>query len=167
MAKNERSKPAFFGQMAISQWRNFDPRPWASEIRDEEVLQCARGAVFAFGPAMYAQDVVTGVKDLGKDVGKGTKKVAKGTEKAADAPKDAATATGTDKADKTTTPKRPLTRPPPRKVNGARQQQCPASVGMGHSCLLRIRDQHNCICRFFAGTVDATAVIRRERLLSP
>ncbi len=32
------------------------------------------GAVLAFGPAMYAQDVVTGVKDVGKDIGKGTKK---------------------------------------------------------------------------------------------
>ena len=41
-------------------------------------------AVLAFAPAMMAQDVVTGVKDLGKDVDKGTKKAAKGSEKAAD-----------------------------------------------------------------------------------
>ena len=61
-------------------------------------------AVLAFAPAMMAQDVVTGVKDLGKDVDKGTKKAAKGSEKAADktadATKDAAkdTAHGTKKA---------------------------------------------------------------------
>ena len=43
------------------------------------------GAVLAFGPAMYAQDVVTGVKDVGKDIGQGTKKAA---DKTADATKD-------------------------------------------------------------------------------
>src|SRR5664279_2881501 len=61
------------------------------------------GAALAFGPALYAQDVVTGVKDLGKDIDKGAKATAKGTKKAADktadATKDAskATAKGTVK----------------------------------------------------------------------
>ena len=40
------------------------------------------GIALVFGPALYAQDVVTGVKDLGKDVDKGTKKT--GDAKAAD-----------------------------------------------------------------------------------
>jgi hypothetical protein len=31
------------------------------------------GAILAAGPAMFAHDVVTGVKDLGKDVDKGAK----------------------------------------------------------------------------------------------
>ena len=35
------------------------------------------GAALAFGPAMYAQDVVTGAKDLGKDVDKGAKATVK------------------------------------------------------------------------------------------
>ena len=47
------------------------------------------GVALTFGPALFAQDVVTGVKDAGKDIGKGTKKVAKGTEKAADKTADA------------------------------------------------------------------------------
>jgi hypothetical protein len=51
------------------------------------------GTALMFGPALYAQDVVTGVKDLGKD----TKKAA---DKTADATVDAskATAKGTKKA---------------------------------------------------------------------
>ena len=35
------------------------------------------GAVLAFGPAMYAEDVVHAVKDVGKNIDKGTKKAAK------------------------------------------------------------------------------------------
>ena len=51
------------------------------------------GVVLALGPAIFAQDVVTGVKDASKDVAKGTEKGAKatvkGTEKAADKTADA------------------------------------------------------------------------------
>jgi hypothetical protein len=47
------------------------------------------GAVLAIGPAMLTQDVVTGVKDVGKDIDKGAKKPAKGTEEAADKTADA------------------------------------------------------------------------------
>src|ERR1017187_8352021 len=55
------------------------------------------GTALAFGPALYAQDVVTGVKDASKDVAHGTKKAA---DKTADATVDAskATAKGTKKA---------------------------------------------------------------------
>ena len=50
----------------------------------KKFLIAVMGAVLVFGSAMYAQDVVTGAKDLGKDVDKGAKKAAKDTEKAAD-----------------------------------------------------------------------------------
>jgi hypothetical protein len=62
------------------------------------------GTALMFGPALYAQDVVTGVKDLSKDVDKGAKKTGDATKKAADKTADAtvdaskATAKGTKKA---------------------------------------------------------------------
>jgi hypothetical protein len=37
----------------------------------KKFMIAAIGVALAFGPALYAQDVVTGVKDLGKDVDKG------------------------------------------------------------------------------------------------
>ena len=61
----------------------------------------AVGMALAFGPPMYAQDVATGVKDVGKDVGKGTKKAA---DKTADATVDTSktVAKGTEKGAKAT-----------------------------------------------------------------
>jgi hypothetical protein len=48
----------------------------------KRILTAVVGAALAIAPALYAQDVVTGVRDVSKDVAHGTKKAA---DKTADA----------------------------------------------------------------------------------
>src|ERR1035441_6950866 len=85
------------GYLMTEEFLRFDGSIELGRFIMKKFLIAVVGTALAFGPALYAQDVVTGVKDVSKDVAHGTKKAA---DKTADATVDAskATAKGTKKA---------------------------------------------------------------------
>ena len=64
------------GYLMTEEFLRFDGSIELGRFIMKKFLIAVVGTALAFGPALYAQDVVTGVKDASKDVAHGTKKAA-------------------------------------------------------------------------------------------